>query len=407
MKQFLINLLLLLGGLVTGLVICEGGIRLIGVFSPAVAFLSSIGKETPARFANTLEDYVKTPEFLLHPHGKYIGCKTNSFGFNDEEFNDNNTETIAIGDSFLFGRVAYSDNFVTKLEAELQRHCGLDKRFPISNFGIAGLQPRDYLEVLRLVLKKYRPKTILLHLYLGNDFPQIAHLDRLEKGVPKKENLVSRYFTSQIVLFRFFNNLKRFLLSDANQPKIEVAKLEDLNKEAGSCLPISDAEQKFLAKPSFSSAEWFKIVAIEAGRFYSGGESVEELTKMRLNLVEPLKEMVRLCKERNIRLIAMLSPSQLPLRPDLRNWFFQISALEGYLLREQNFDWDLPSRLTAKILSTLGIEHVDITPYLGDKMRSNPETPYYALADTHWNENGNRAAAEIAGNLLKPLLCPR
>lgn len=403
--RILINLLLLLGGLLLGLLFCESGIRLLALFMPKVAFLSYVGGDTQPRFACTLEEYVRDPKFLLNPHGRFVGCKTNSFGFNDEEFNPENTETIAIGDSFLFSRESYLDNVVTQLELNLQKQCGLEKKFSIANFGIPGLQPGDYLELIGLVLKKYKPKTIFLHLYLGNDFPQIANFDHLVAGLPNEEGVIKRFLNSNIVTVRFFRNFIKFLFSKSNQPKILVARIEDSLVPAGSCRPITEEEKKARSAPSYSPSEWFDVVSIEASRFYPGKEPVEELTKIKLDYIRPLEEISRICKERNIRLIAILSPSQLPLRPDLREWFFHKSHDAGYLLREKNFDWDLPSRITAKILSNLGIEFIDITPSLKEKMSKDGKNSYYALADTHWNENGNRAAAEIAGNLLKPLLC--
>ena len=268
MAKIWINLLLLLGGLFVGLLISEASVRLVASFNPKVAFLSTIGKESAPYYADTLEEYVKTPGFLLSPHSRYNGCKTNSFGFNDEEFNDENTETIAIGDSFLFGRVPYPENIVTQLEDNLFKRCGSIKKFPIANFGIAGLQPRDYLEVTRLALKKYKPKTILLHLYLGNDFPEVADLDHLVGELPKSESFIYRYFTSRFVLFRLYSNLKRILTTTVSLPATKEESPADSNDAAGTCKPLSESEKRDLSRPAFQSADWLKVVRTEAERFY-------------------------------------------------------------------------------------------------------------------------------------------
>jgi hypothetical protein len=407
MRRLFTNLLLLLAGISLGLLVCEAGVRVLSGFIPKVAFLTSIGKDTPPYYADTLEEYIKIPAFLLNPHGRYIGCKTNSFGFNDEEFTEENTETIAVGDSFLFGRVPYPDNVISLLENELEKKCSLEKNFSIANFGIAGLQPRDYLEVVKLALKKYHPKTILLHIYLGNDFPQIANLDELIDELPKPENQFKKYISSHIELFTLYDNLKRVLFAEVKQPKIDESAKTDPTEEAGHCIPLNEDEQKYLNQPAFQSNDWFKIVNIEAGRFYPGKDSPEGLTKVRQQFIEPIAEIAKITRDKGIKLIAVLSPSQFPLRPDLRKWFFNKRALDGHPLQTEKFDLDLPSKTVAKILSDLGVQFIDISSFLRVKMENDAQTLYYAPGDTHWNENGNKAASEIMGNLLKPLLCNR
>jgi len=134
-------------------------------------------------------------------------------------------------------------------------------------------------------------------------------------------------------------------------------------------------------------------------------EVPEKLTRVKQKLIEPLLEIADLCRSRGIRLIAILSPSQFALRSDLRSWFFQKRKLEGKPLKEENFDLDLPSKVTGRILSNLGVEFIDLMPSFRDRIEKDPKHPYYAPGDTHWNERGNIAAAEIAGNLLKPFLC--
>jgi hypothetical protein len=402
LKKIGANLLLFLVALATSVFLGEITIRILKGFSPKVAFLASIGKDTAPYFANSLEEYVRTPGFLLSSHGRFLGCITNSLGFNDVEFTEKNTEIIAIGDSFLFGRVSYPDNVITRLEGELTNTCS--KKFEIANFGIAGLQPRDYVEVTRLALERYSPKTLLLHLYLGNDFPSPVDLDRLVDGNAKPEKFFKKYITPNFVLFRFIDNFFRSIGSKSNQPNV-VAAEPNQTLLGGTCSELNEIERRNLTETAFQSADWFRTVNIEANRFYTKSVDFENSAKIKLELINPLREVSQLCQQKGVRLIAILYPSQFPLRPDLRKWFFKKRALDKRPLNEEYFDLQLPNRLTSKILTELGIDFVDTTSELKQIMDADATGQYYASGDTHWNELGNKAAAEVEGRLLKPLLC--
>ena len=93
------------------------------------------------------------------------------------------------------------------------------------------------------------------------------------------------------------------------------------------------------------------------------------------------------CEERGVKLIVAILPDLFQVEADLRNEIFK-----RYNLKEDSIDLAFPDEMLAGFFNQHGIYFVDI---LEGFQRASDLEELYLLRDTHWNEEGNRLAAEL------------
>lgn len=106
-------------------------------------------------------------KFKARPGDLSYGFPINADGFKDRPFESTKApgeyRVAAIGDSFVFSMVPYTNSFCTVLE---HTYPGLN----VMNFGIIGTGPEDYVTTLKRDALRYDPDAVILFLYSGNDF---------------------------------------------------------------------------------------------------------------------------------------------------------------------------------------------------------------------------------------------
>ncbi|HJR77873.1 MAG TPA: hypothetical protein VJ805_12905 [Nitrospiraceae bacterium] len=110
----------------------------------------------------------------LVPHRPTAGSiqRLNSHGFRDRERTFSRTvgtpRIVALGDSFTVGvGVSYDDGFVARTEKALQE---VVPGTEVINLGVGGVQPDEYLSILKAIGIRYSPDLVLVNFYVGNDF---------------------------------------------------------------------------------------------------------------------------------------------------------------------------------------------------------------------------------------------
>lgn len=164
MRQLLEKLLLILGGVIFALVLCEVGLRLAGIGYPHFYdFDPVIG----AKLRPGIKGY------WLKEGGGYVNI--NRDGLRDREHplkKPPNTLRIAVlGDSFAEAlQVNQAEAFWAVMEKELQGCENFRERnIEVINFGESGFGTTQELLVLQHRVWKYSPDIILLAFYTGND----------------------------------------------------------------------------------------------------------------------------------------------------------------------------------------------------------------------------------------------
>src|SRR5215813_5313323 len=138
-----------------------------------VEYLATAGIGNMPRVYGSLEDFLSQFRAHLIPHRIWNNYYANSLGFTGREFAiekpAGTRRIMALGDSFAYGLVAYPQNVLTLVEAHLRQECRDD--IEVMNFGIPASGVWEYRWLHRLAAPRYKPDTVILHFYMGNDGP--------------------------------------------------------------------------------------------------------------------------------------------------------------------------------------------------------------------------------------------
>jgi hypothetical protein len=284
--------------------------------------------------------------------------RLNSQGFKDLEFNMAKSRgvhrIVALGDSFAFGVVPYRNHYLTLLEEAL----GATAPVEVYNMGINGIGPVQYLSLLENEGLRYRPDTVLLSFFIGNDFTDT---------IPREEHLIE------------YSGLLTF-----------IDYLIKLSTSFEGRVMAGDIQYQDSA-PTFTDKVFLEIEARRAAIYRTG----EIDRKIFDQTVSQLLEMRDRCARRGAALKVVIIPDELQVDPGLQGKVLR--ALKG---SSADYDFRLPNRYLAHRLAELGIDHLDLTEVFATATRKDR---LYKPNDTHWNIAGNAlASGQIAQWLRQP-----
>jgi hypothetical protein len=328
------------------------------VLAVAGRFVSSPLLVTPN--ASAQQRIEESREQVFEYFGRDAG---NARGYTDLEPRSDATDgvrIVALGDSFAYGIVGYEKNFLTQLEAKLGARVG--RPVEVSNLGLPGLQPREYLQMLAGEGMSLRPDLVLVCLFAGNDYRKVSD------STP-------------------FDARNWRLIGFA----LRVARVAaERGRHQDPAAPQLAAPKGWMASPNGFSPEAYLDLATKYVPLLrrERDASVQSAIDDTLAIVA---EIAALAAPAPVA-VAVL-PSELQVNPQLR-----ASALSQLQVREQDLDLDAPARETRAGLEGRGIPVIDLLPALSAAERDGPT---YASRDSHWNERGNEVAAEVLAQTLE------
>ena len=105
-------------------------------------------------------------------NGYDYNFRLNSIGYKDTEFiekKQNSVRILALGDSFTFGNVPYSQSYIRLLEQKLEV---ITPELEIVNLGLPGIGLRESLAILGREGLALQPDVLLLSIFVGDDISQ-------------------------------------------------------------------------------------------------------------------------------------------------------------------------------------------------------------------------------------------
>jgi len=305
--------------------------------------------------------------FRVKAHSRFLGFRTNSFGFYDTEFSKPGGEVfriVALGDSFAFGVVPYQDNYLTLVE-ELLAHEGV--RAEVLNMGISRTSPSDYLNLLVNEGLALEPDLVLVSFYIGNDL--IDTYNSLKGRRPYYE----RSYVASLLRFAF--------------------------RQRDRVVP-NPADDRLVYKddaPSLSRSAYLDIIGSRAKIYMVGWEGLPVAVD---GAIAAIEEIARICGRRAIPAVVVLIPDETQLDSELQNTLLATHRI----YRERQMDYLLPNRDLAKRLDDHAIPFLDLMPAFSEAAVTER---LYKPLDTHWNIAGNRlAATQITEFLVTQALVP-
>jgi hypothetical protein len=301
--------------------------------------------------------------FRPQPHARHYSFAVNSMGFKDVEFRREKGDAyrvVALGDSFAFGVVPYGSGFLELVEDRLRGH---GRRVEILNFGIRGIGPWQYLEVLVDEALGFDPDGVLLCFYVGNDFQDARR--------PVRRRKTHEY--SHLASLIYFLTVQRVALPD-HLPIGANARLGEYADES----------------PTLEGA---RFLSLERQRAYVYRVGDQQFERDLGSVVAALLAVRRVCRERGIDLLVVLLPAEIQVDPTLQA---EVTATFEPDARAR-WDFSAPSRALSAALDKAGIPRLDLHQAFAGAAQSQR---LYKPRDTHWNLAGNRLAAEVVSDFI-------
>jgi hypothetical protein len=106
-----------------------------------------------------------------------------------------------------------------------------------------------------------------------------------------------------------------------------------------------------------------------------------------------LEDLVGICQERGIPVVATVAPDEIQVVPELLE-----TVTSHYRADPSRFDLEYPNRRVAALLERLGVPVLDFTDPL---RRAERVAPTYHPRAVHWNRHGNAAVARALAPWLR------
>ena len=284
------------------------------------------------------------------PGAPHHGSTLNSRGFNDRDHSLERppgvtTRVVALGDSFVFGVVPRTANYLTLVEQALSG----DDSVEVINLGVSGTEPRDYRAILVDEGLAFRPDLVLVSVYLGND---------LEVRQPR---WYERSYVTTLVNFLWHLNRARQTVIVAE----------------GAIAPYDDQE------PSMDEQSFLRIQMERAWLYTSPDATLSAAVE---RTVADLSDIRDLARGKGADCLVVLIPDETQVDATLQD-----EVARAWGRARVSLDFARPTRVVAAALARAGLPTVDLLPafqQVGVNLR------LYKPRDTHWNLAGNRLAAE-------------
>jgi hypothetical protein len=293
----------------------------------------------------------------LEPGRDYgAGLRGNQLGY-PESGNQAGAQPLnriaALGDSFAVGpAVPFAVNYLTLLQHQIHPSC------EVLNFGVAGTGPREYALILRQDVWPCHPDLVLVSIFVGNDITE-------ELATPRKMDPRQSYL---YLLVTRGSRLLREQWRRAGEPQ--------------------RAEGDRLTAGQMSQAAYHELEARRlAVCLPSAAPSLE---KKWLRALGYLERIVHDCRHHRVPVAFVLIPDEFQVNPRLLE---EVAALTGNAA--ETIDVELPQRRLSAFFEQHGVPCLDLLP----EFRGTIDA--YALRDSHWNERGNRLAAEKISRFLE------
>jgi hypothetical protein len=322
-------------------------------------------------FRNSLWVFDPDMGFRVRSGASHGGShRANSFGFNDDEYPLEKESTIfrilIIGDSFnwIGGR---DWNYIDIVETELRRQFG--EKVEVINTGYPATHPEEQLKMFEKFGIRYQPDLVVHGFFVGNDFidsnplrRRIAYGGEVLVLDPDEE-----YWTvfGKPVLFRSrlkVNLQGRWLGFLFARKSLQMDSQKYLNLERSRmrfCDP--DNSEKFAphVQRGLSSLRAMRDLTVR-----SGGE-----------------------------FMIIAYPDEFQVSRTLRE-----EVINSYNLDASSYQWDRAQQLLRQFCAEEGIQFYDLLPAFQQADRKGQIL--YIPKNSHWNQEGNRLAADLISDIL-------
>jgi lysophospholipase L1-like esterase len=313
-----------------------------------------------------------TDEFQYHTHTNALHMRDYADRRHERQIESGHV-VLALGDSFTFGTgVEYGDTFLALTERRL-------RDVVVLNAGVPGYNIYNYLEYLRNYPLNFRPNTVLINIFTGNDLGA-----RMEKRLITKDGYLDSYYRNEISS-SLFMRINKFAFNHSAFFRFLRGRgisFTSFRKVFGA---LGDREVRY--ENLAASAPPIALLDIEKNRTFPINTVYEHFRAV-------MGKIKNLTDEGGIRLVVNLLPFRMQVEPEVLTKLANGADTSGY-------DRRLIHKRTARILDQLGIEYVQPLEEF-ERQYGDSGARLFWLIDGHFTKEGNALMADVlAGHLGK------
>jgi hypothetical protein len=276
---------------------------------------------------------------------------------------------LGLGDSFSVYLCDKGQNYNNLLQKDFIAKGRGDVE--LVNAGMEAIGPGYYWHILKKYGDLFQPDLVLVGFFVGNDFEEADFAINIGNYIREPEDLIKRYSR----YWRFRNwRLYRFCKNKYNRFRDEQLKKQEIKK----CPPQQVG--------TFSQETFLEVERTRSWIFDKNKQ--DNLQKNWRECTAILLKMKDWCDRRKIKLVVAILPDQFQVDAELRRVIFA----KYKRIKEENIDLAQPDNLIVNFCRAQNIRCLDL---LGQFQEQGKTRQLYALRDTHWNEAGNRLAADL------------
>lgn len=345
-------------------------LALAGILSLAAAELML---RLTVKTQDQLPGYVSHSNFYTYPSdinfsftnedGKQISIHTDENGLRNQPGALEKADVILVGDSFIFGINTNQEQTLTG--------CLLRKGIKAYNAGMGGYSTYNELFLLRNLIRKVHPSSVILFFYLGNDF----HDNYFDRSHLSASN--AAYTTTRPGSFNLISEVKHSL-----------GKL-CLKSKAGTIL-YQHVYCRWFKSPSWKVIASLSLSEMLSYRLVPNAEMkiAEEKTD------QAFQELAKLGREKGIKIYLVGIPS----KAQVYQAFHEISNFSlddnsrNYALEtiKTGYSFARPDQIAHALAAKNGLEYISLLPLF----RANRNRNIYYQIDSHWTAQGQKLAAD-------------
>jgi len=282
---------------------------------------------------------------------------------------------LGLGDSFSIYLKDKRKNYNNFLQ---QRYLADGKgAVEIINAGMEAMGPGYYWHILQKYGDLFKPDLVLVGFFVGNDFQEAEYYVFIGNFINEPKDLTKRYLR-----YYEFRNWRLYRLLKNKYVRYREA---EKRKQEAKTLPPQQIG-------TFSQETFLKV---EKDRSWIFDKQKRTLLHQKFDeCAAIILKMKNWCDRRKIKLVIAIFPDQFQVDEELRE-----AVLTRYKnLARKNLDLSYPDDLIMKFCRAHDLNCLDL---LGPFQAKAKSRQLYALRDTHWNEAGNRLAADLIFQYLE------
>jgi hypothetical protein len=281
---------------------------------------------------------------------------------------------LGLGDSFAVNLAYWKKNYHDFLREKISVW-GRGK-VEVVNAGMPGVGPGYFWQILHTYGDRLQPDLVIVGFFEGHDFEDWEMVITIGNVISEPKDLRKKIWN--------YLQVEKTRLGSFISRKLMFYNSERKRAQEAQALGFRDGG-------SFSRETFLEIERKRCRIFQKNGRV--ELQRNWRQCARILAQMKQWCDARRVELVLLIFPDQFQVDEDLR-----AQVLEKYQIPPDSLDLEYPNALITDFCRQNQIHCLDLLPPFQEKEKT---TQLYRLRDTHWNEAGNRLAAELIFNYLE------